>query len=83
MLARDAEPRGGQVVAATADRCCESIRLAADAVHTAADAAERNVGDELVAGELRVALGELGKVVGTVYTDDLLDRIFKTFCIGK
>lgn len=83
MLARDAEPRSGQVVAATADRCRESVRLAADAVHTAADAAERNVGDELVAAELRVALDELGKVVGTVYTDDLLDRIFKTFCIGK
>ena len=83
MLARDAEPRGSQMVAATADRCRESVRLAADAVHTAADAAERNVGDELVAAELRVALDELGKVVGTVYTDDLLDRIFKTFCIGK
>jgi tRNA modification GTPase len=26
---------------------------------------------------------ELGKVVGAVYTDDLLDRIFSTFCIGK
>jgi len=33
--------------------------------------------------ELRAALHELGKVVGTVYTDDLLDRIFSTFCIGK
>ena len=28
-------------------------------------------------------VAELGKVVGTVYTDDLLDRIFRTFCIGK
>ena len=28
-------------------------------------------------------LAELGKVVGAVYTDDLLDRIFRTFCIGK
>lgn len=83
LLTRDAEPRGGPVVAATADRCRESVRLAADAVRTAADAAEQNVGDELVAAEMRVALVELGKVVGTVYTDDLLDRIFKTFCIGK
>jgi tRNA U34 5-carboxymethylaminomethyl modifying GTPase MnmE/TrmE len=25
----------------------------------------------------------LGKVAGTVYTEDLLDRIFSRFCIGK
>ena len=40
-------------------------------------------GSELIAVELRTALNELGKVVGAVYTDDLLDRIFSTFCIGK
>ena len=45
--------------------------------------AAASAGDELVAAEIRVALAELGKVVGTVYTDDLLDRIFSTFCIGK
>jgi tRNA modification GTPase len=40
-------------------------------------------GEELVASELRLALLELGKVAGTVYTDDILDRIFSRFCIGK
>lgn len=38
---------------------------------------------ELIALELRGALDELGELVGTVYTDDLLDRIFSRFCIGK
>jgi tRNA modification GTPase len=38
---------------------------------------------ELLALELRGALDELGEMVGTVYTDDLLDRIFSRFCIGK
>jgi tRNA modification GTPase len=33
--------------------------------------------------ELRLALQELGAMVGAVYTDDLLDRIFSRFCIGK
>jgi tRNA modification GTPase len=37
----------------------------------------------LVAVELRAALEEIGRVVGAVYTNDLLDRIFGTFCIGK
>jgi tRNA modification GTPase len=38
---------------------------------------------EVLALELRGALDELGEMVGTVYTDDLLDRIFSRFCIGK
>lgn len=38
---------------------------------------------ELLALELREALEELGEMVGAVYTEDLLDRIFSRFCIGK
>jgi tRNA modification GTPase len=38
---------------------------------------------ELFALELRDALDQLGEMVGAVYTDDLLDRIFSRFCIGK
>ncbi len=38
---------------------------------------------ELLALELRLALDQLGEMVGAVYTDDLLDRIFSRFCIGK
>lgn len=40
-------------------------------------------GEELIAAEIRAALDELGLVVGAVFTDDLLDRIFSRFCIGK
>jgi tRNA modification GTPase len=38
---------------------------------------------ELTAGELRLALDELGALVGTIHTEDLLGRIFSRFCIGK
>ncbi|MCI0740786.1 MAG: 50S ribosome-binding GTPase [Gemmataceae bacterium] len=38
---------------------------------------------ELLAAELRAALEELGAMVGAVYTEDLLERIFSRFCIGK
>jgi tRNA modification GTPase len=38
---------------------------------------------ELVALELRAALDELGAMVGAVYADDLLDRVFSRFCIGQ
>lgn len=71
------------VVATTAERCRESVRLAEGAIRRAADVVAEAGGDEIVAAELRAALDELGRVVGAVYTDDLLDRIFSTFCIGK
>jgi tRNA modification GTPase len=70
-------------VAATADRSRDSLRLAEAAIARAAELAAADQGDELVAAEIRGALAELGKVVGAVYTDDLLDRIFSKFCIGK
>ena len=71
------------LVAATATRCHESLRLACEALLRAGDLAVDLAGDELLAVELRLALEELGKVVGAVYTDDILERIFSRFCIGK
>jgi tRNA modification GTPase len=73
----------GQAVASTANRCRDSIRLASAALANARELAENNEGSELIAVEIRTSLDELGKVVGAVYTDDLLDRIFSSFCIGK
>jgi tRNA modification GTPase len=70
-------------VAATGTRCQVSLRLAAKCLARAQRVAVAGLGDELVAAELRTALAELGKVVGTVYTDDVLDHIFSRFCIGK
>ena len=70
-------------VAGTAARSGESIRLAGECLGRARELAARGEGEELVAAEIRTALGEVGKVVGAVYTDDVLDRIFGRFCIGK
>ena len=71
------------VVPDTLLRCRESLRLSAESVGRARELTQTGQGEELVAAELRVALDELGKVVGAVYTDDILDRIFSSFCIGK
>ncbi|XP_078525770.1 5-taurinomethyluridine-[tRNA] synthase subunit GTPB3, mitochondrial isoform X2 [Lissotriton helveticus] len=37
----------------------------------------------LTAEELRIALRHLGKITGKVGTEDILDVIFRDFCIGK
>jgi len=71
------------VVVGTAVRCGESLRLAAASLDRAREAVRASLGEELLATEIRVALSELGKVAGTVYSEDLLDRIFSRFCIGK
>ncbi|QIB34034.1 tRNA uridine-5-carboxymethylaminomethyl(34) synthesis GTPase MnmE [Ancylobacter pratisalsi] len=39
--------------------------------------------DELLAEELRLAGRSLGRITGAIDTDDLLDVVFREFCIGK
>ncbi|MBS7543619.1 tRNA uridine-5-carboxymethylaminomethyl(34) synthesis GTPase MnmE [Ancylobacter oerskovii] len=39
--------------------------------------------DELVAEELRLAARALGRVTGAIDVEDLLDVVFREFCIGK
>lgn len=38
---------------------------------------------DLLAEDLRQAQNSLAEITGKFYTDDLLDKIFSTFCIGK
>lgn len=40
-------------------------------------------GEELVAENIRIAIHNMGKVVGKVDIEDVLDMIFAEFCIGK
>ncbi|MEA2883761.1 MAG: tRNA modification GTPase [Bradyrhizobium sp.] len=42
-----------------------------------------NAGEELVAEELRAAAYALGRLLGRVDVEDILDKIFREFCIGK
>ena len=61
--------------------------VALDAALAALDDARRGAaagaGSELVAEDLRLAQRALGEITGELTTDDLLGRIFATFCIGK
>ena len=72
-----------RILATTTQRCRDSLTRALASLRSAREAAIASLGDEFVAVELREALDELGRVVGAVYTDDILDRVFRQFCIGK
>ncbi len=78
-----ASGRSRQLIGTTAARCRESLTSAAESLREAVGAATLCAGDELIAVELHQALEHLGRILGSVYTDDILDRIFSKFCIGK
>jgi tRNA modification GTPase len=82
-LALGSRDRDGDAVAATAARCRDSLRNAEASLRRALDSLRRDGAEELAAIDLRQALDDLGRVVGAIVTDDLLDRIFSRFCIGK
>jgi tRNA modification GTPase len=47
------------------------------------DSIKSNLSPEFVAVDLRGALDSLGLIIGATYTEDILERIFNDFCIGK
>ena len=61
----------------------QSAQRAKDALDAAAEGMEQGLGEELVAVDLQRALDALGDIVGETTADDLLERIFAEFCIGK
>ena len=71
------------VVTATVLRTSECLRASLAAIESATEAATLQLGDEIVASEVRAGLDSLGQIVGKVYTDDILDVVFGQFCIGK
>jgi tRNA modification GTPase len=50
---------------------------------TALDRALQTDEPELMAEDLRLALRALGRITGRVDIEDLLDVIFRDFCVGK
>ena len=76
--------RSSQWLGMTSARCRETLELLANALERSERAAKvPTVGDELIAVDLRDALDHLGVILGVIYTDDILDRVFSKFCIGK
>jgi tRNA modification GTPase len=67
----------------TNERQYEAILKSTAALKAASDALRTNVPHEMVLLDLYRALSALDELTGEVVTDDILERIFSTFCIGK
>ena len=61
----------------------DCLRRALAACDEARQALEKNLAPEFVAVDLRGALQAVGEVIGQTDTEQILDALFATFCIGK
>jgi tRNA modification GTPase len=83
LLAERAQRHKQPALAPSLSRCRHHVESCLEQLRRAHSIVLFDDPPELLALELRGALEQLGEMVGTVYTDDLLDRIFSRFCIGK
>ena len=67
----------------TRTRHREALQICLNSIKSAKTALLSDEEPEIVAEELRVATKSLGRVVGAVDVEDLLDVVFGDFCIGK
>ena len=81
VLGPDFEPGEGAMV--TRLRHLSALNRAKDALGNSARSVAESLSGEFVAMDLRAAIEALGEITGAVSTDDILDRIFREFCIGK
>jgi tRNA modification GTPase len=81
VLRADFEPGEAALVTRLRHRTC--LTHAQEALCRALESAGANLSGELIAVDLRDAIDALGEITGAVSTDDILDRIFSEFCIGK
>jgi tRNA modification GTPase len=72
----------GEVIVANA-RHKKALEGSLECLWRAEEGMERRTPIELVALELRSCLDYLGEIVGETTTEEVLERIFSRFCIGK
>jgi len=74
---------GGEFPAATRARHRQDLGAAREHLARAAKALSAPVEIELAAEDVRLAARSLARVTGRVDPEDVLDRVFARFCIGK
>lgn len=73
----------GEAPLVTRERHARALRAARDEVSRFLEAMDGGIPMEFAATHLRDAAQALEALVGAVSLDDLLDRVFRDFCVGK
>ena len=74
---------GDEAPLVTRARHRELVEEALLALERGLAGAQSGIGAELVSEDLRLAARALGRITGTIDAEDLLERIFSQFCVGK
>ena len=61
----------------------EALTAGCLALQNALTASQNNEPPDIISVEIQEAISQIGLIIGETTTEDLLDRIFSTFCIGK
>lgn len=85
-MAAELLPEGGGILAQamlTRLRQAEAVSTAREDLRRAADAVNAGLPEECVVADLREASRALAELTGEIAPEEVLDRIFSSFCIGK
>ena len=75
--------RAGESIVITRQRHRDHLQQAVKALQTASTSLQQGLSEELIAVDVTLAMEHLGAVLGKTFEEDLLDKIFGQFCIGK
>ena len=73
----------GDSLVVTRARHKQALKEAAASLEAARNTLEMGLPQDLVAVDIRGAAESLGEVTGDTVRDEVIDRIFADFCIGK
>jgi len=61
----------------------EALMRAGECIRKAIESAEKGMQADFVSIDVKGAIAALGEVTGEVVSDEVIDRIFEEFCVGK
>jgi tRNA modification GTPase len=67
----------------TSERHKRKLELALKYFKRARIGIGKTLSPELIAFEMRQGINEIDEITGRIYNEEILDRIFSRFCIGK
>jgi len=73
----------GESIIITRERHRDHLQKAATALHTAYKNMCSGYSEELISVDVTLAMEHIGSILGKTFAEDLLDKIFGEFCIGK
>lgn len=74
---------GKEPVSITNHRHYSALVQARDRLANSLQSIEEGLSEEFITVDLRAALDSIGEIVGLVTSEEILNNIFKSFCIGK